>query len=113
MLTVDALREYGADVDTGLARCMNNEAYYLRFVNMVIGDDKLGALKEALDARDFERAFDLAHAMKGACGNLSLTPIYRPVSEISDGLKKGKDMDYTALCDEAVTQFEKLKKLAE
>ena len=113
MLTVDALREYGADVDTGLARCMNNEAFYLRMVEMVIGDDKLGALKEALDARDFELAFDLAHAMKGACGNVSLTPVYRPVSEISNGLKAEKDMDYTALCDEAVTQFEKLKKLAE
>ncbi len=113
MLTVDALREYGADVDTGLARCMNNEAFYLRMVEIVIGDDKLGALKEALDARDFKRGFELAHAMKGACGNLSLTPVFRPVCEISDGLRAEKDMDYTALYDEAVTQFEKLKKLAE
>ena len=30
MLTVAALREFGANTEEGLSRCMNNEAFYLR-----------------------------------------------------------------------------------
>ena len=30
MLTVEKLKDYGADVEKGLARCANNEALYLR-----------------------------------------------------------------------------------
>ena len=36
MLSVEALREFGADVDSALIRCMNNEAFYLRLVRMAI-----------------------------------------------------------------------------
>ena len=32
MLTVEKLKEYGADTGEGLNRCMNNEAFYLRLV---------------------------------------------------------------------------------
>ena len=32
MLTLDALRAYGADVDDGLRRCMNMEAFYLKLL---------------------------------------------------------------------------------
>ena len=32
MLTIEKLRTFGADVDEGLARCMNNEGFYLRMV---------------------------------------------------------------------------------
>ena len=28
MLTIEKLKEYGANVEEGLARCLNNEAFY-------------------------------------------------------------------------------------
>ena len=34
MLTIEKLKAYGANVDEGLSRCMNNETFYLRLVNM-------------------------------------------------------------------------------
>ncbi|MCR5405250.1 MAG: EAL domain-containing protein [Lachnospiraceae bacterium] len=36
MLTVDALKNYGADTATGLMRCMGNEALYLRLAGSMI-----------------------------------------------------------------------------
>ena len=34
MITIDKLQQFGADTREGLGRCMNNEAFYLRLVNM-------------------------------------------------------------------------------
>ncbi len=36
MLTIDDLKTYGADTDTGLARCVGNEALYLRLVKSLL-----------------------------------------------------------------------------
>ena len=33
MVTLEFLREYGANVDEGLARCMNMESFYLGYEN--------------------------------------------------------------------------------
>ena len=38
MLTVEALRAWGADTEDGLRRCMNNEAFYLRLVEKAVKD---------------------------------------------------------------------------
>ena len=44
MLTLDALRQYGANVTEGLSRCMNNEAFYLRLVGMAVKATRLPRL---------------------------------------------------------------------
>ena len=36
MMTIDSLREFGADVDTGLARCLGKEDFYLRMVGLAL-----------------------------------------------------------------------------
>ena len=45
MITVQNLRDFGADVDDGLSRCMNNEAFYLRLVGMALSDGNFDKLK--------------------------------------------------------------------
>ncbi len=32
MMTIESLKEYGANVEEGLGRCMGNDALYLRLV---------------------------------------------------------------------------------
>jgi len=113
MLTLDALREYGADVGEGLGRCMNNEAFYLRMVGIAVKDNKIAALDDAVRKRDFKSAFELAHGLKGMYANLSLTPLSEPISEITELLRTGKVMDYTALMNEIILQKRKLDELAE
>ena len=39
MLSIEALQSYGANVQEGLGRCLNNEAFYLRLVKMAAQDD--------------------------------------------------------------------------
>ena len=74
MLTVNKLKTFGADVESGLARCMNNEAFYLKMVNMAAEDAGFERLKAAVESKEIPRIFEAAHALKGMLGNLALTP---------------------------------------
>mgnify|MGYP002626284157 CR=1 FL=1 len=96
-MTIDMLKAYGANTPEGLTRCMNNEAFYLRMVRMVPGDSNFQRLYDAIGAGDLAEAFDAAHALKGSTGNLALTPIFAPVSEITELLRARTETDYTPL----------------
>ena len=39
----------------------------------------------------------MAHSLKGVLANLSLTPVFEPVSEITEGLRAKKDLNYEEL----------------
>ena len=100
MLTIDKLRESGADVDSGLARCMGMEAFYLSLVEKSLQDKNFEVLKESIAAKDYDTAFEAAHALKGVLGNLSLEPMYTKMCEITELLRARTDMDYGPLLDD-------------
>jgi len=111
MLTAETLKEYGANVDEALGRCMNNEAFYIKLVRKFLQDKNFSGLKEALDAHDLDRAFECSHALKGVAANLSLTPVLEPVYEMTELLRARTDTDYTELYAKAEKAFEELKAL--
>lgn len=96
-MTLDDLMAYGANVDEGLARCMGNESFYLRLVESVKDEKGFDELKRAIGEGKLDEAFSAAHALKGVLGNLSLTPLYEPMCEITELLRAGTQMDYSEL----------------
>ena len=91
MLTIAALKEFGANTDEGLARCMNNEAFYLRLVKMAAAESaNYEALGKALEAKDAKAGFEAAHGLKGMLANLALTPLCVPASKITELLRGGQ-----------------------
>ena len=112
MLTVEKLKEYGADVEKGLSRCANNESLYLRLVKICIQEISADALGAALKEGDLDRAFEVAHKWKGGVNNLALDPIAAPVCELTELLRNRTDTNHSALLAEAKAQFEKLCSLA-
>ena len=113
MLTIDALRRLGANTEEGLGRCLNNEAFYLRLVNMSLHDAGFDKLAAAVESGDRKAAFEAAHALKGSLGNLALTPIYTPVAELTDLLRGGQDADYKAMLETILLQRGALLALCE
>ena len=114
MLTIEKLREYGANVEEGLGRCMNNETFYLRLVNTELGDANFGKLQDALSSGKTQEAFAAAHALKGVLGNLALTPIYEPVAELTELLRNADGQaDPGNLPERIMESFAALKALAE
>lgn len=114
MLTMDALKAYGADTKTGLARCMGMTDFYLRLVVKELADDNFARLDSALEAQDVRAAFEAAHALKGAVGNLALTPLYGPLYEMTERFRNAtKPVDVSDLLPAYREALDRLKALAE
>jgi len=108
VLTIESLRGYGANVDEGLSRCMGNETLYLKLVNTMCDDKSFDIMAEAIDNKDYKTAFERAHALKGAVGNLSLSPLYEEISELTEALRKQEDGDYSQLLQQVLEDKERL-----
>ena len=97
MITIEELKALGADTDTGLSRCVGNEALYLKLVGMGLGDAKFEELDAALNAGDLDKAFELCHALKGVIGNLAISPLYEALSDMTEKLRAREEADYQAM----------------
>ena len=108
MLTIEKLREWGANVDEAMERCLNNEAFYLRLVDKALQDPNFDRLKDAVRAGDLDKGFDAAHALKGVLANLALTPILVQIQEITELLRNRTQADYAPMLDGIDEQKERL-----
>ena len=112
MITLETLKEYGADTEDALARCMNNADFYLKLVGKSLDDKNYEKLKDMIREKNLEEAFSAAHALKGLVTNLALTPLAEPIIEITESLRAKEDRDYSALLGVMDEQLAKLKALA-
>ena len=113
MLTMEKLQAYGAKTDEGLNRCLKNEGMYLRLIGMAVEDGNFAKLEEAICSGDLEGAFSAAHALKGALGNLALEPMFAPVSELTELLRRKTPGDYEGLLKTILAEHAALIELME
>lgn len=111
MLTIEGLKEVGADTDSGLGRCLNNEDFYLRLVGMAISDDQFDKLREAVEKGDLDKGFEHAHALKGVLANVSLTNVLEPIKEITEDLRARKEKDYSEQLDRIDAEVARVRAL--
>ena len=100
MLTIEKLKEFGADTEAGSTRCMNNEEFYFRLIGMAAKDPNFEKLEIALAMEEPDDAFEAAHALKGVLGNLALTPLFEPANEMCELLRGRTEMDYDPLLEQ-------------
>jgi HPt (histidine-containing phosphotransfer) domain-containing protein len=111
MLTLDNLRKLGADVESGLVRCVNNEDFYLKMVRMALEDNGYELLKQYLEDGNLDAAFDRAHSLKGVLGNVGLTKLFKPITELTEELRPRSDFDYTGYIEILDAEYEKHRAL--
>lgn len=110
-MTIEQLKAFGCNVEEGLKRCMNNEAFYLMLINKFLTSTDLSKLENSLKENDLENAFKETHSLKGVCGNLSLTPLFNVLIEMVEPLRVKTEMDYMPLFEKLNKLFEELKSL--
>lgn len=110
-MTLDDLAAFGANVHEGLTRCMSNEGFYLQLVESIKDEDGFDALKDAIAANDLDAAFDAAHSLKGILGNLAITPLFEPMSEITELLRAREEADYPALVENILRKRDEFRAL--
>ena len=87
---------------------MNNEALYLKLINMFITNNSYNELKQALANDDLDKAFQDAHALKGVLGNLSLTPLFDIIFEVTELLRNRTKMDYSPFLEKYEKSYSEL-----
>lgn len=85
---IEELRNWGADTDGGIQRVMNDEEFYRMLILKFADSPEFQSLEAALDRGDRKEAFRIAHSLKGASANLSLTPFCRAVSDVVEDLRR-------------------------
>ncbi len=113
MITIDLLNEFGADTKEGLARCLDDEEFYLELIPEALDRARYEELDNLLKQKNIPAAFEAAHALKGVLGNLALTPIYDPTSEMTELLRAGTDMDYSEFMTKILAERDRLAAMTE
>jgi HPt (histidine-containing phosphotransfer) domain-containing protein len=95
-MVLDSLKAAGADTEDGLKRCLGKEDFYLKMINLALKNENFELLRGALQAEDFAVAFERCHALKGVTANVSLTPLYDLISELTEKLRACSPADKEA-----------------
>lgn len=82
MNLIQELKSLGVNTDEALERLGGNSSLYermlLKFKDMI----KNSSAQMDFKCNDYSGIIEVAHAIKGASGNLSITPVYEAYSEI-------------------------------
>ena len=92
---------------------MNNETFCLRLVGKGVKDASFEKLAEAVATGDKKAAFEASHALKGICAKLSLTPLTKPDTEMTQLQRSGADADCPKYVDEIPALQAKLAAIRE
>lgn len=87
-----SLNETGIDYQEGLSRFSGHEAIYEKYLKRFPDAQEYPDLIKAMDAKDYEAAFKLAHTLKGVTGNLSLNSFLETLKEFVEDLRSGANI---------------------
>lgn len=93
------LTKAGIDMESLMKRLMNNESLVSVFINKFIHDNTFSDLKTAISENDMQKAEFASHTLKGMCGNLSLTELYKLFTKQVDLIREGDFQNATAMME--------------
>ena len=110
---IEKLDIYGAAVNSAMERFMGDEELYIDCVTQFKNDENFEQLKAALEAEDYSSAFRFAHAIKGVCANLGLSPLFKAVAELVEPLRNGVGDGVDELYKTFVEEYQNFIKVME
>lgn len=90
MSLLEELATLGVDVEGGVKRLSGKQSLYERMMFKFLDMVKKSEVSPDFDSSSYNDVIEVAHALKGAAGNLSVTPLYEGYGQIVDLLRKGK-----------------------
>lgn len=90
MELLEELEDLGVDVNDGVERLMGNTSLYMKMLGMFARMMDNSAVDPDFSDDNCNEMIEKAHAIKGAAGNLSITPVYEAYTEIVNLLRAGK-----------------------
>ncbi len=85
----------GVDMPDALARFMDNEMLYGKFLKLFLADTSFSNLRESILNKDLKTAYSFAHTLKGVASNLSFRNLIDALMPIHNSLKEEILKDYS------------------
>ena len=105
---LDELKALDVDVEAGLQRLGGNKNLYTRLLGSFVKTINEYYVSTDFDGNDYKEATDKAHAIKGASGNLSITPVYDAYTQIVDLLRKDQPEQARELLEKIIPVQDKI-----
>lgn len=108
------LIEFGVDLDRTLERFLYKEDLYIKFLKKFLNDSNFDGIKNSLQQKDYQQAFNFAHTLKGVTANLGLEPIYHICDELVEELRKNTPPNNAFIEKELNTleiQYDKIREI--
>ena len=83
----------GVDYEGAMARFMNNEDLYTRFLKKFLADPNFDLLTKSIADNDPEASLKSSHTLKGVAGNLSMTSLFKLTEEMVTDLRRDINCD--------------------
>ncbi len=87
---LEELKSLGVDVDGGIKRLNGKQSLYERMMFKFLDMMKKSVVSPDFSSNDYTEVMEVAHTLKGAAGNLSITPLYEGYGQIVDLLRGQK-----------------------
>lgn len=107
----DELLAVGTDIQGTIARFMNKEDLYEKFLKKFLDDKSFKDLKANLENKDVEEAFKSAHTLKGVSANLGLESVHQAVAPLVEDLRSGDMSDADAKFALVEEKYEEICKI--
>lgn len=98
----EELKALGVNVEEGIERLMGNASLYERMLGSFAKLVKGSELQPDFDSENYAEIIEAAHAIKGASGNLSVTPVYEAYTEIVSLLRSQKPEEAKAVLEKVL-----------
>lgn len=85
------LQQLGVDMEEIMDRFMEDKELYITCLKKFMNEKTFLELKERLQEKDYENAFNCAHSLKGVSANLGLHHLFDAVCELVEPLRARKD----------------------
>lgn len=108
---IEQLADYGVNIPLTLERFVGNEELYRTCLMMLLDDKNLEIIGQSLKEKDYEEAFNAAHALKGVVGNLGLTPLFNATSVLVEALRGKEYGELDGQYEELCHQFETVRQI--
>lgn len=104
----EVLEKAGIDTDDAMERFMGNEAMYEKYLVRFVGDKTFESLIKAVAEKDWKRAFEATHTLKGTTGTLSISSLFDLFSKQTELFRAGNYENGAAMMDEIKAEYNKI-----
>ncbi len=109
MTLQECYQEFGGDYQKVMARLIKEDRV-VKFLKMFLSEESMGALGRSIAERDYKKAFEYAHTLKGMALNLSLDSLYEAVSTLCEDLRSGEPAgDPDEMMNSVTERYEKIQ----